>query len=246
MVFFFFSYSVSNFSSFSVDLILTDLECKYPSERSDLLDINAADGLENNERDLAKAKSSPDIDCSDSLHLQIDQKEEAKFNFVREILNKSGFSSSEFLEAWQSPYQPMDLLLFNEVEDLSYELDVVEDEHDVLLEHQLLFDLINEALMESCEKFFGSFFPWLSRFSTNTRPMPMGSHILEDLKDQPQLGLTSEEIVSRNITENDGWMNIQFDIEDVVCELESLLLDALLDDAVGQLSLLPPSNPISC
>ncbi|KAI0531421.1 hypothetical protein KFK09_000976 [Dendrobium nobile] len=223
------------------------LEQRYPSEHSSGL-------VDTNEIDLAKAKSFPDIDCFDSLHLRIDQKDEATFNYVREILTRSGFSRSGFLGAWNSLYQPMDPLIFNEGEDLSHELDITEDEHDILLEHQLLFDLINEAWVEIYEKYFGYFFPWLSRFNSNNRPMPMGDHILEEiwanicwhLKDLPEAGINFEDIVSRNFTKNDGWMNIQYDIEDVELDLECLILDALLDDVVHQLSLVLYSNPISC
>ncbi|KAH0470585.1 hypothetical protein IEQ34_000308 [Dendrobium chrysotoxum] len=231
------------------------LEHRYPSEHSSLFDNNAADGLvDTNEIDLTKAKPFPDIDCFDSLHLRIDQKYKATFNYVRETLKRSGFSGSGFLGAWNSPYQPMDPLIFNEGEDLSHELDITEDEHDILLEHQLLFDLINEAWVKMYEKYCGYFFPWLSRFNTNNKPMPMGDHILKErwtnicwhLKGQPEPDINLEDIVSRNFTKNDGWMNIQYDIEDVELDLECLILDALLDDFVLQLSLLLYSNPISC
>ncbi|KAL0929123.1 hypothetical protein M5K25_001065 [Dendrobium thyrsiflorum] len=238
---------------FATGVLARGLEHRYPSEHSSLFDNYAADGLETNKIDLAKAKPSPDTDCFDSLHHRIDQKDEATFNYVREILTRSGFSGSDFLGAWNSPYQPMDPLISNEAEVLSHELDITEDEHDILLEHQLLFDLINEALVEIFEKFFGYFFPWLSRFNTNNRPMPMGDHILEEiwanischLKGQPQPDTTLEDIVFRNFTKNDGWMNIQYDTEDVELDLECLILDALLDDVALQLSLLLDSNPIS-
>ncbi|XP_020583399.1 uncharacterized protein LOC110026691 isoform X2 [Phalaenopsis equestris] len=226
-------------------------ECRYPSEQSTVSLINISDRVNTNGKDLPREKSFPDSNCFDSLLLQINPKLESKFNYVKEILRRSRFNSSDFLQALHSPDDGQrDPLISNEAEGLSYKPEITEDEYDTLLEHQLLFDLINEALVETLESFLSYFFPWLSPFNTNPKPMPMGDQILQEIwgnicwhfKGLPQLGINLEEIVSRNFMRNDRWMNIQYDVEDVVEELESLILDDLLDDAVLQLSLLPSFN----
>ncbi|KAK8955809.1 hypothetical protein KSP40_PGU015869 [Platanthera guangdongensis] len=197
-------------------------------------------GLECDKIDLKRPKSSSDTNSFDLLHLQIDGKDEAEFNYVREILKRSGFIGHDFVGSWHTPYQPMDpLIFFTEGEDLDYEPDIRDDEH-----HQLLFDMINEALVEIYETSFGYYFPWLSHFSTSIRPVPIGNHVLEEvwaniywhLKGQSCLNNTFYGIVARDFTRNDGWMNTQSDIEDVELELECLILDDLLDEVAVQLS----------
>ncbi|PKA48560.1 hypothetical protein AXF42_Ash017459 [Apostasia shenzhenica] len=90
------------------------------------------------------------------INLQVDQKDEAEFNFVRQILRKSGFSGHDSFGAWRFPYQPMDPVIFDEAESLSYELDMAADDQNISLHQQLFFDLINEVLVNICENFESS------------------------------------------------------------------------------------------
>ncbi|PKA54233.1 hypothetical protein AXF42_Ash000066 [Apostasia shenzhenica] len=209
-------------------------EVNYQLDELSQLDANAADGLRNNERE-----------ANDFIpvNLQVDQKDEAEFNYVREILKKSGFSGHDCLGAWRFPYQPMDPLKYDEAESLPYELDIAEDEHNISPHHQLLFDLINEALVDIYESSYSYLFPWLSPLNTHTRPLPMENHILEEvwgniyrhLHGQPQLELSLGEIKARDFTKNHGWMTLLFDSEDVELEVEDQILDELIDDIIVQL-----------
>lgn len=241
----------------AIEQEFADEECRYELTKSTLHDTSLgfhdhaiSEGselehptdyrLECDKIDLNTPKSPSDTNSFDLLHLQIDGKDEAEFSYVREILKKSGFIGPDFVGSWHTPYQPMDpLIFFTEGEGLDYEPDIADDEH-----HQVLFDMINEALVEISESSFSYYFPWLSHFSTNIRPVPTGVHVLEEvwaniywhLKGQSCLNKTFDGIVTRDFTKNDGWMNIQYDIEDVELELECLILDDLLDEVAVQLS----------
>jgi len=171
----------------------------------------------------------------------VDFQHEARFNYVRDILWKSGFGSNEFLRAWYSPNQPVDPLLFKETEHIDVS-ETARNGPEMYLENQLLFDLINEVLLEIYDSSSSSC-PWLSRFDTNTRPMPSGYHVLEEvwaiigwyLRSQPQLDPTLDHAVARDFAKDYGWMDIQYDCEDVALELEDLILEDLLDDVVLEL-----------
>ncbi|GJR86129.1 reverse transcriptase domain-containing protein [Tanacetum coccineum] len=93
------------------------------------------------------------------LHLDINTvKDNAEFQFVKEVLERSGFLENELLGEWYSSYQPIDPLLFEEVEasflQTKYleELDsmkVEEDTQRIINDHHLLlFDLVNEAKLQ--------------------------------------------------------------------------------------------------
>jgi len=172
----------------------------------------------------------------------VDLQHEAQFTYVRDILWKSGFGSNEFLRAWYSPNQPIDPLLLEETECSISAAETARNGPEMFLKNQLLFDLINEVLLEIYDTSSSSY-PWLSRFDTNARPMPSGYHVLEEvwakiswyLSSQPQLDATLDRAVARDLAKDYGWMDIQYDCEDVALELEDLILEDLLDDVVVEL-----------
>ncbi|KAK1265586.1 hypothetical protein QJS04_geneDACA011259 [Acorus gramineus] len=158
---------------------------------------------------------------------QVDMKDRANFDYVNDILKKSGFYVDGLLDTWHSPNQPMDPSLVEQVEGSPRQL----DEDYVTSDHQLLFDLINEVLLEINKNSFGY-------FSSFSRPMPVGNHVLEEvwakisqhLSFRPELVPSLDWIVSRDLRGNDGWLNLQSDIESLALELEEWILDDLLDE----------------
>lgn len=173
-----------------------------------------------------------------SVRIPVNARDEAEFNYVREILWKSGFSSEESLGAWYTPYQPMDPLLFDEVESSPRGHGGEGFESDISLDHQLLFDLINEVLLDIYDTCF-AYCPWLPRFDSRVRPMPVGYHVLEEVwaniswyLSQTQLDPATECVVARDFAKPDGWMNVQADTEEIAFELEDLILDDLIDEIV--------------
>ncbi|XP_019706151.2 uncharacterized protein [Elaeis guineensis] len=203
---------------------------------------DASNVVEGVETDFGKAPTSTELDDFNYSYIQVDEKDEAEFQYVRDILMKSGFSGDELLGEWYSPTQPVDPSLFEEAECSCYELDPAGYEPEMTLNHMLLFDLINEVLLEIYDSTF-TYCPWLSRFDSRVRPMPAGYHVLEEvwaivshhLSCQLQLDQTVEDIVARDFMKDDGWMSLQHDTEYVGLELEDLILDDLLADVILQL-----------
>ncbi|XP_026664033.2 uncharacterized protein LOC103716525 [Phoenix dactylifera] len=209
---------------------------------------DASNVVEGVETDFGKAPTSMELDDFNSSDIQVDEKDEAQFHYVRDILMKSGFSSDELLGEWYSPNQPVDPSLFEEAECSCYELDPAGYEPEMTLNHMLLFDLINEVLLEIYDSTF-TYCPWLSRFDSRVRPMPAGYHVLEEvwaiishhLSSQLQLDQTVEDIVARDFMKDDGWMSLQHDTEYIGLELEDLILDDLLAEVILQFDDLPSS-----
>ncbi|MFS8015581.1 hypothetical protein Hanom_Chr15g01358371 [Helianthus anomalus] len=184
------------------------------------------------------------------LHLDLESvKDNAEFQFVKQVLEKSGFLKNTLLGEWYSSYQPIDPLLFEEVETsflqtkLLEDLDSMKDEEVVQKiindHHLLLFDLINEALLEIHNRTY-TYCPHALTYRSKVSPMPVGCRVLEQVWDivnmylswKPELQPSLDDIVSRDLAKGSGWMNLQADAEFVGIELEELLVDDLLDELV--------------
>ncbi|KAJ4971306.1 hypothetical protein NE237_004405 [Protea cynaroides] len=173
----------------------------------------------------------------DLPQIQVDKKDESCFNYVRDVLKLSGFSENENLGTWHLPDQPVDLSLFEEV-------DCFRQETSSNFDHQLLFDVINEVLVDIYER---SFMYWPKPLSINInlniRPMPVGCHVLEEvwasiswyLSYQLEPDKSWDYVLDRDLAKADGWMNLQFESECVGLELEEWIWDDLLDEVLLEL-----------
>jgi hypothetical protein len=172
------------------------------------------------------------------LHFHLD---DAEFNYVRLVLELSGFNKTEHLGTWYSLEQPLSPSLFKELEALFHpELEEYGEEVDGGCDdHRVLFDLINDTLLEIYERSF-TYFPRAFSFNHHIRPMPKGHHLLEEVWEKlgsylslrPELDQSLDDVVARDLTKGDGWMNLQFDNECVSLELEDLIFDQLLDELI--------------
>lgn len=173
----------------------------------------------------------------DVFHIQVDKEDEAEFNYVRDVLKKSGFIGEESLGTWYSPYPQVDPLPLSEEDGPPNELDIARCNRDMSPDNELLLDLINEIFLEIYETSFASL-PWFSCFGSQLRPMLGVCNVLKEvwtkiswhLSSQKQLNYTRESIVARDFARNDGWLNLQWDAECVWLGLEDLILDNLLDE----------------
>ncbi|XP_042475839.1 uncharacterized protein LOC122057699 [Macadamia integrifolia] len=178
---------------------------------------------------------SKHFDSSDLPLVQVDKKDESDFNFVRDVLKLSGFSGNDKLRTWHLPEPPIDPSLFEEV-------DCCIQETGCNCDHQVLFDITNEVLVDIYER---SFMYWPRPLYTNLsiRPLPIGFHVLEEvwasiswfLRYQPESDLSLDYIASRDLAKADGWMNLQFESECAGLEVEEWIWDDLLDEVLLEL-----------
>ncbi|KAI3781440.1 hypothetical protein L2E82_11455 [Cichorium intybus] len=185
------------------------------------------------------------------LHLDLESvKDNTEFQFVKEVLERSGFLKNELFGEWYSSYQPIDPLLFEEIEasflqtkNLEVLNSIKDDEaaQKIINDYHLhLFDLVNEALLEIHNKTC-SLCPNALIYSSKVRPMPVGYRVLEEVWDivniylnwRPDVDQASlDDAVTHDLEKGDGWMNLQADAEFVAIELEEMIADDLLDELV--------------
>ncbi|CAL4898509.1 unnamed protein product [Urochloa decumbens] len=180
--------------------------------------------------------------AKEPLHIYVSDKNEADFQYVKDILKKSGFSCGDV--DWYASNQPVSPVVFEEAECSCQEFSMASDEPQSIVRRMLLFDLINEVLLDIYDSSL-VIGPWHSRFDLRTRPIPMGSHVLEEVwaKVSCYLGLhwregqTVEDIVAHDLMRKDNWMNLVYDAECTALDIEDLMVDDLLDDVVIQIVL---------
>lgn len=176
---------------------------------------------------------------SEFLRILVNTKDAAEFKYVKHVLELSGFSRDELLGTWHSPDQPVDPTLFEEVEGWMVPEPHYPENEGGICNHLLLFDLINEVLLEIYER---SFTYWPKALSSNShmRPIPVGFHVLEEvwaniswyLSWKPEVDLSLDDSVTRDFAKGDGWMNLQFEAECVGLEIEDLIFDDLLEELI--------------
>ncbi|CAH2074469.1 unnamed protein product [Thlaspi arvense] len=174
--------------------------------------------------------------------LQIEAQDKVKFNYVRDILEISGFNAPESLSMWQLDYQPLDPLVYEEVATTTGcmiqdpECSRYEEEGGSC-NHLLLFDLINEVLIEIYEKSY-HYYPKPLSSLCRIHPMTVGYSVLKEvwvriscyLRYKPQDEQSFDKIMSRDLSREDGWMDLQFESECVGIEVEDLIFEELLEE----------------
>lgn len=189
--------------------------------------------------ELKKTVPMEEID-SRSMHVNVDAKDKAKFDYVRDVLELSGFSGSELLGTWHSNDQPVDPLLCEEVPGcVLLDPDCSGNEEGGNCNHLLLFNLINEVLMEIYERSY-SYCPMPLSSLCHVHPMPVGNHVLNEvwtsiswyLSPRPEDDQSLDYAASRDLARDDEWMNLQFDTECIGLEVEDLILDDLLEEVI--------------
>ncbi|XP_042940600.1 uncharacterized protein LOC122275555 [Carya illinoinensis] len=192
----------------------------------------AAGGVELEEVEPFNTPSDPK-----TLHLEVDAKDKAEFNYVRDVLELSGFSGNESLATWHSEDQPVNPSVYEEVEGCLLPDAEFSGKEVGNCSHPLLFDLINEVLMEMFGRSY-SYCPKLLSPLSHIRPIPSGHHVLEEvwtlmswyLSSRPGSDQSLDYSVSRDLSKSDWWMNLQFDTECVGLELEDLIFEDLLEE----------------
>ncbi|KAD6119820.1 hypothetical protein R6Q59_025825 [Mikania micrantha] len=165
------------------------------------------------------------------------------FNYVKKILERSGFLKNGFQQTWYSLNQPLDPFIFQEIESHYYHVPERFAEEVNALSHRLLvFDLVDEVLLKMYERSLSYYPKKLSSFC-HTRPAPTRSLVLDEVWNTVSRLLNFKhdnneslnDIVSRDLRSDDGWMNLQLDSECVGLDLEDLILDEVLEEVVFKL-----------
>ncbi|CAA6654969.1 unnamed protein product [Spirodela intermedia] len=160
--------------------------------------------------------------------------------FVVDMLKKywsNGIGPSETIHSLEQQLNPT---VFSEVEGSVHELESDNMFSEINLDRELLTDLTHEVLLEIFESSYG-LFSWLSHVRSPVKSGTLvASHVLDQawanvswhLKYRQEADDTLEHIVDRDFRKNDGWMKLSPEVEHVGIELEALLLDDLVDEAL--------------
>ncbi|KAH1084509.1 hypothetical protein J1N35_024270 [Gossypium stocksii] len=170
---------------------------------------------------------------------ELDIHNKHEFKYVKDVLELSGFSGTEALGAWHADQQPLDPMMYEEVKgciicDPSCSM---EDEEVSCCNHPLLFDLINEVLIDVYERSY-NYYPRVLSQLCHIHPMPMGQHVLEKVWETISWYLSFKTgydkpldyVASRDLMRNDGWMNLQFEHECLGLEVEEQIFNDLLEE----------------
>uniref|UniRef100_A0A0R0EKA2 DUF4378 domain-containing protein n=1 Tax=Glycine max TaxID=3847 RepID=A0A0R0EKA2_SOYBN len=176
--------------------------------------------------------------------IEVDPSNEAAFNYVRKVLELSGFTGHDSLGIWYSDNQPLDPSMYEELEgcllldpDCSRNSEGGECNH-----HLLLFDIINEGLLEIFGRSY-NYYPRPLSYLSHVHPLPSGENVLCKVwtliswylmnSTTSELYLSLDYYVSKDLAKYDGWMNLQFDSECVGLELDDLIFEDLLEEIIS-------------
>ncbi|XP_039041758.1 protein TRM32-like [Hibiscus syriacus] len=173
------------------------------------------------------------------LFFEPDGEADPWYNYVKDILELSGFTQDEGSQTWFSPDQPLDPSIFMELETLFYpELESTIDEAGSNCNHQLVFDLVEEALFEIGEK-SPAYFPKHFSFDFHIRLKLKRNNVVEqvwtqvskNLVSQPEHDQSLDDIVAGDMDKN-AWMNLQAEFQVVALVLEDLVFYEILDEVL--------------
>ncbi|GMJ01802.1 TON1 Recruiting Motif 15 [Hibiscus trionum] len=153
---------------------------------------------------------------------------ESIFEHVKAVLQASSFDWDELYIRSLSSDQLLDPLLLDEVEYLPNQLC-----HD----KKLLFDCINEVLVEVCGYYFGS--PGVSFVKTNIRPLPNMKNTIEEIWQRVYwhvlpmpLPRSLDQVVRKDLAKKGTWMDLRLDADFISVEIGEDILDDLVEDTI--------------
>ncbi|CAL9208043.1 unnamed protein product [Musa hybrid cultivar] len=171
----------------------------------------------------SKVIASPDVNGSFRDCLQDYQ---AMSDYVKVLLEASDLTN-EFSERWNMTAQLLEPALFDEIGIFFFFL---QDDP------KLLFDCINEVLVEIQERFFKCT-PWLSFIQQNVLPVPRGESLIQEVSKglerhlHIQLPKTLDQVIRKDL-EGRSWMDLRFETENTTNEVCETILDDLMEETV--------------
>lgn len=149
---------------------------------------------------------------------------ESAFKYVEAMLQASGFSWDEYLIMSVSSDQLLDPSLYDEIELFPTHY---------FYDQKLLFDSINEVLLEGIERYFC--------FSNWDSFLKQGKDFIDEVWEGINYNLipssfpprTLDQIMGKDLAKNGSWMNLRFDVEEIGTDIGELILDDLLEDTLS-------------
>ncbi|KAJ1408631.1 hypothetical protein SESBI_23413 [Sesbania bispinosa] len=183
--------------------------------------------------------SSP-VDQFDRGRYRVEENE-LIYDYINAVLHASGLTRDQLLMKCLSSDNILDPSLFDQVQFFSNLLC-----HD----QKILFDCINEVLMEVCWYYFGVS-PWVSFVNPSIRPTPNMKKVIVKVWEGVCWHVlplppphTLEQIVRKDMARRGTWMDLQLDVETVGCEMGDAILAELMEDTI--LSLVSESTESKC
>ncbi|KAL5143811.1 Protein TRM32 [Glycine soja] len=169
------------------------------------------------------------------------EESELIYDYIKAVLHASGLTTDQLLMKCLSSDKILDPSLFDQVEYFSNLLC-----HD----QKLLFDSINEVLMEICQHYFGAS-PWVSFVNPSTRLTPSMKRVTLKVWEGVCWHIlplppprTLEQIVRKDMARRGTWMDLGLDAETIGFEMGEDILGELMEDTI--LSLVSESPESKC
>lgn len=198
-------------------------------------------GLESNLHDGIDRVSSSLLDKRAVQNNTTNEKYDNDLEYVRDLLERSGFTTNALKWKWHSLDQPLSPSVFEETEaNWHQELECTKEEDlwsSCCYHHHLLFELVNEELARLYDGSY-TYYPKAISSSCHVRRFPLGDHLVQEifghiislmsLKTEQMQSLDS--VIGLDFKKNDGWMNLQVESEDIALEMEDMIFDELLEE----------------
>lgn len=168
------------------------------------------------------------------------QKYDTDLEYVRDLLERSGFTKNALKWKWHSLDQPLSPSVFEETEanwDQELECTKEEDLWRSCYHHHLLFELVNEVLARLYDGSY-TYYPKPISSSCHVGRFPLGDRLLQEILSQimslmslkPEQMESLDSVIGLDLKKNDGWMNLQVESEDIALDIEDMIFDELLEE----------------
>lgn len=151
----------------------------------------------------------------------------ARSQYIRALLEASGLTSNELSERWLLADQLLDSSLFDQVEPSSFPPEADE---------KLLFDCINEVLVEIQERFYicSSNLPFIR---STIRPAPSGEKLIKEVTKAIEWRIRAhspnsvDEIIKTDL-DKEEWIQLRLATGNIVIDIWCTILDDLLEETL--------------
>lgn len=149
-------------------------------------------------------------------------------DFVKAVMQASGFNWDDFCMKWLSSDQLIEPSLCDDVEFIP---------NPLCYDQKLLFDCINEVLVEVCGHYYGCF-PCVSSVKP-IRPVPDMKTTIHEVWIEVYWHLlplplphTLDQIVAKDLSRTGAWMDLRFDSETIGVDMGEAILQELIEDTI--------------